>query len=191
MALLGDEPIEFPDHFKIRRELQQEQNRINSNAKPKSSIPDASQNVLMASVIEKPTNKVTKTQLDSSSFIKSSCAPVSAPPAGSFATKPVPSPSTSVRPTTAKTDSEINHNQASKPIIKKYKTKFSSMVLRTSPLKYSAVTITQVTQPRSIYIRIDDDDEPRYLQLLRELDLEFRSATIKSCSYCSSPIIGS
>jgi len=191
MALLGDEQIEFPDHFKIRRELQEERNKTNSNAKPKSSIPDASQKVSMASVIEKSTIKVTKIQLDSSSSVKTRCAPISAPLAGSSATKPVPSPSFAVTPITAKTGSEINHNQASKPVIKKYKTKFSSVELRTNPLKYAAVTITQVTQPRSIYIRIDYDGALRYLQLLKELELEFRSATRASASYCSSPIIGS
>ena len=53
------------------------------------------------------------------------------------------------------------------------------------------------TKPRNdtieiyLYIRIDDDDNAlRYLQLLKVLELDFRSATTTSASSCSSQIVG-
>lgn len=76
------------------------------------------------------------------------------------------------------------------PRVVKYKPKFSVTELLYSPLKYASVLITKATQPRSIYIRIQDEQAPLYQQLLNELELEFRSVTNRSASYCSSPIIG-
>lgn len=78
----------------------------------------------------------------------------------------------------------MNMNQPNILVIKKYKTKFSLP-------KYAAITITKVTQPWNIYIRIEDEDAPRYLQMLNELELKFRSVTRTSASYCSSLTIGS
>ena len=82
----------------------------------------------MDSAIEKPINKVTQTQLVTSRSVKTSCASVSALPATPSATQRTPSASSSARPTANKTLMEINWNQHSKSVIKKYKTKFSSVL---------------------------------------------------------------
>lgn len=211
MALLGEEQIEFPEHLKIRRGLQQCLNRISCSKESKCIIQVASQKAFTASTnIEKPakdicrsvshqtviaftTEKPTmaaKTQLELGHSVKTSGAPASVKPGAAAVSKLVLLASPSVRPTSSKTGAKINANKSSKPLIKIYKTKFSSHELKSSPLKYPAVTITRMTHPRSIYIRIEDDDALRYLQLLKEMGLEFRSATTTSATFCSSPIIG-
>ena len=214
MAVFGDEQIEFPVHLNIRCGLQQRLNRISSNTEAKFTVPVASHQACIATA-SRPTEKSAKdicrsvnhpaliasttkkhtmmdqTQLELGRSIQTSGAFASVKPTAAPVPLLVPQPSSPVRTTSGRTGSKITMNQHSKPLIKKFKTKFSSFELRSSPLKYAAVTITKVTQPRSMYIRIEDDDELRYLQLLKEMELEFRSATTTSASFCSSPIIGS
>jgi len=184
MAVFGDEQIEFPEHLNIRCGLQQRLNRISSNTEAKFTVPVASQKACIATasteksakdicrsvshlaLIASTTKKHTmmdQTQLELGRSMKISGTPSSVKPAAAPVPLLVPQPSPPVRATSGRTGSKITMNQPRKPLIKKYKTKFSSFELRSSPLKYAAVTITKVTQPRSMYIRIEDDDVLRYL----------------------------
>ena len=74
--------------------------------------------------------------------------------------------------------------------IKRLKPKFGALELKTHPLKYANVFITKAAHPREIYLRIEDEDVPRYHKMLEDLREEFRTATRHSESYCPLPILG-
>ena len=75
-------------------------------------------------------------------------------------------------------------------VVKKFRTKFDPLKLKSGSLKYASVFINKALQPGEIYVRFDDDDMPRYKQMQRELQKEFSSATRRSTSYRPSPISG-
>ena len=72
----------------------------------------------------------------------------------------------------------------------KFKPKLPLLDFKKNPLKYANVFITKAAHPREIYLRIEDEDVPRYHKMLEDLREEFRTATRHSESYCPLPILG-
>ena len=73
------------------------------------------------------------------------------------------------------------------PNSKKYQPKFDHHQLEFNPVKYAKVFITKATSPNLIYVQIIDEDILRYHKMDEDLQLEFRTATVQSCT---SPVIG-
>ncbi len=74
--------------------------------------------------------------------------------------------------------------------ITKFKAKFGSWELDCKSIEHAFVLITEITTPDYVYVQIQDEDTPRYHQLIKELNEEFCSSTHRSESYCSSPVVG-
>lgn len=76
-------------------------------------------------------------------------------------------------------------------LMKKFKPKYELSALQPKPLiKYASVIITRASQPKEIYIQIQDIHTPRFSEMLSDLQEEFRSSTVHSSSYCPSPVVG-
>ena len=73
------------------------------------------------------------------------------------------------------------------PNSNKYQPKFDHHQLEFNPVKYAKVFITKATSPNLIYVQIIDEDILRYHKMDEDLQLEFRTATVQSCT---SPVIG-
>jgi len=102
-----------------------------------------------------------------------------------------PLPSSSISYHSAHRPSPIALLARPEDAVRKYKPKLSKLELQSNPLKYAQVVIVKAFHPRAIYVQIKDADSPRYLQLHKDLQEEFRGATCRSASYCKSPKIGS
>lgn len=72
---------------------------------------------------------------------------------------------------------------------KKYRPRFSFLEQSTRALKNARVYITEIANPKFIYVQLSED-KLRYQGMLSELQAEFRSATCQSSSYCPSPVVG-
>ena len=77
------------------------------------------------------------------------------------------------------------------PPVKKLNSKYSPSEIESNPTKHARVIITTSMQPGEIYVQIDDENLPRFHQMQKELQEEFRSASKASTSYLSTPLVGS
>jgi len=62
--------------------------------------------------------------------------------------------------------------------MKKFRPKYELWGLRSKPpIEYASVVISKASQPREIYIQIQDEDTPRFSEMVKDLQEEFRFTT--------------